>query len=410
MEHLPLPRDVATPGPSLVPYVCKQEYDRGPFLTYYARLGLSDSVAHEIQLDHHYVGRNPQIPLAELESLVQTWLFFGLLTEVLGTLFEPSQYVTSNFSANAQGSHDKVLNTSQLVPAVNLWMQQVHEAANMKDESRSQYEHIAKCLHFVANMLTAIGPALQPDFNPLIRSSIASVGELLSHATNQVYAIKNFIEDNRCPGTWSLLYDKPGHTRQMLRGGYCPYEIHRIRNLSLTVQTYHFLVWMDRTRPSAQHQSCTDMECRANQINLSRYTTKHQRDGCQCPDLLVDVKDVIRILSRGLLPLLRMTLASHLGDVRIDVVEATPTSKYVAISHIWADGLGNPFSNALPVCQLQHLYQIVRSLLEKQTNDDPGDVEFLWIDTLCCPVEPPEAKIMALNQIRTPYIDASHVL
>lgn len=70
MEHLPLPRDVATPGPSLVPYICKQEYDQGLFLTYSVRLGLSDSVAYEIQLDYNYVNRLPQIPLAKFKSLV----------------------------------------------------------------------------------------------------------------------------------------------------------------------------------------------------------------------------------------------------------------------------------------------------------------------------------------------------
>ena len=48
MEHLPLPRDVTPPGPSLVPFVCESEYDGGPFLTYSARPGLSSSVDHEI--------------------------------------------------------------------------------------------------------------------------------------------------------------------------------------------------------------------------------------------------------------------------------------------------------------------------------------------------------------------------
>ena len=33
-----------------------------------------------------------------------------------------------------------------------------------------------------------------------------------------------------------------------------------------------------------------------------------------------------------------------------------------------------------------------------------------WIDTLCCPVEPPEANAMSLNLMKVPYTSASHVL
>lgn len=40
-------------------------------------------------------------------------------------------------------------------------------------------------------------------------------------------------------------------------------------------------------------------------------------------------------------------------------------------------------------------------------NDE--DILF-WIDTLCCPVEPPEAKAMSLNLMKVPYTNASNVL
>ena len=385
MEHLPLPRDVTPPGPSLVPFVCNSGYDGGPFLTYSARPGRSNSVARDILADLEYPGIASPIPLAELESVVQTWLFFGLLTAVLGSLFKPSEYVQSVAASNSLGRHGKVLDTTKLVPTVTLWMQHVHEAAMTKEESRRQHEHIAECLRLVDTALSAASYRRRPGFNPLITLSIVSVGELLSEATKYVFAIENDPQDNPSPAGWEGFHDYPDCTGQMRRGGYCPSEIDRIRNLGLKIQTYHLLLWMDRSEPSAQHLSCTHDKCQANQINLSQYTTKHRHDRCQCFDFRVDLKEVISILSRGVLPLLRIELAPYFEDLRIDVVEAKATSNYVAISHIWADGLGNPYSNALPRCQLQHLYQIVRSLLENQTNDDPGEVVFLWIDTLCCP-------------------------
>ncbi|KAL8687601.1 MAG: hypothetical protein Q9218_006274 [Villophora microphyllina] len=406
MEHLTLPRDVAAPGPSLVPYVCKEEYDGGPFMTYTERLGGLKSLAAEAQLDYDYFGRVSRIPLVELESFVQTWIFFGLLTEVLGNLFVPSQYVATASSANPA----KVLNTSQLVPTIETWMQQVQQSADTEEEKKNRYNHIAACLRHTSTVLNAVRSSMRSDFNPLIRSSIASVGELLTQATNRVYVVEDFFKDNHCPGVWQLLYDDSFYAKQLLSSGYCPHEVHRIRNLSLTVQSYHLLVWMDRGGPNTQHQSCTDKECRANQIVKGRYTTKHRCDGGRCPDFLIDVKEVIRILSRGSLPLLRITPGPSPGKVGIDIVEATPTTSYVAMSHVWADGLGNPDSNSLPRCQLQFLYETTTSLVERQPHASTNQDICIWIDTLCCPIEPPEAKTMALNQIKTPYTRATHVL
>ncbi|KAL8798065.1 MAG: hypothetical protein Q9182_006989 [Xanthomendoza sp. 2 TL-2023] len=410
MEHLLLPRDVADHGPSLVPYACREEYDGGPFLTYPTRLGPSNTFALETQLDYDIIGRVPQASCAELESFVQTWIFFGLLTEVLGDFFVPSQYVTAASAVDLDESHEQVLNTRELVPAVKKWMQQVQKSADTKEEKRSQYEHIATCLQLAFTTLNAVRTDIRSDFSPWIRSSIASVGELLTRATNVVYAIEDYLRDNKCPGTWSIPYDDPLHVKQMLSEGYCPYEIHRIRNLSLNVQTYHLLLWMDRSVPSTQHQTCSDKVCQANQIDVPSYITKHRQEGCKCSDFLIDVQEVIRILSGGHLPLLRITNGSHLSDVHVDVIEATPTAKYVAISHVFADGLGNPKSNSLPQCQLQHLHQITSKFFETHKNEHSTEGMFIWIDTLCCPVKPLEAKLMALNQIRTPYTNASHVL
>ncbi|KAL8818573.1 MAG: hypothetical protein Q9223_002816 [Gallowayella weberi] len=186
MEHLLLPRDVANHGPSFVPYVCREEYDGGPFLTYPARLGPSNTFALETKLDYDIIGRVPQASCAELESFVQTWIFFGLLTEVLGDLFVPSQYVTATAAVNLDENHKQVLNTSELVPTIKKWMQQVQKSADTKEEQRNQYEHIAACLRLAFTTLNAVRTSIRSDFNPWIRSSIASVGELLTRATNVV--------------------------------------------------------------------------------------------------------------------------------------------------------------------------------------------------------------------------------
>ncbi|KAL8658232.1 MAG: hypothetical protein Q9202_007609 [Teloschistes flavicans] len=410
MEHLPLPRDIAEPGPSPVPFVCQGDYDGGPFLTYMTRIDTSSSLAAETLLEYHRVGRLPRLPIPELESFVQTWIFFGLLTEILGDLFVPSQYVTAAPSAGLHESHDRVLTTHQLVPTVRIWKDQVHKSDNTEDEKCRQYEHIAACLQLASTVLSAVKSDARPDFNHHVRSSMASVGELLSLATNQAYAISDDSKENRCPGIWKLFYDDPRYTEQLLDNGCSACDIPRIRNLSIFVQTYHFLLWMDRGVPTTKHQRCTDKKCRADQIVLGEYTTKHQQDGCQCTDFHIDVKEVIRILSRDQLPLLQIIPGAHPGELCVDIVEAKPDTIYVAISHVWADGLGNPDCNALPLCQLQYLYDSTKVYFKTQTSEQSDQRVLIWIDTLLVPVRPPEAKMLGLKQIKTPYVNALHVL
>ena len=422
MEHLPLPSDVAAPGPSAVPYLCKEEYDGGPFLTYPSRrgnLGIPTADKLVAATDFAWVLR---ISLSELEAFLQTWLFFGLLKEILGDVFDSSQYVIVATEASPQpgiapissswpsNSSKREVNTSKLVPAIKVWMKQVKDSSASRNERQTEIEHIGACLTMVSDVLQAVVHSKRSDLNPLIQISIASVCELVQQATYEVYGSDKFSKDNHSVGTWPLFYIRSRNAVQIRENGLCPYEVHRVQNLSLTLSSYHYLTWMKRDMPSIRHASCTASECRANQIAHGSYKTKHRDASCKCIEFSVDVPEVIRILSRGSLPLIHIRPGKELKDLRVDVVEATPSVAYVALSHIWADGLGNPYSNALPRCQLQLLSQLIRPLLTMPEASARDQDTYLWIDTLCCPVKPPEAKDLALRRMKEPYTEAAHVL
>ncbi|KAK3045572.1 hypothetical protein LTR09_012856 [Extremus antarcticus] len=102
------------------------------------------------------------------------------------------------------------------------------------------------------------------------------------------------------------------------------------------------------------------------------------------------------------------------GQPSLAYVRASPGAHYVAISHLWADGLGNPHDNTLPRCQLQsiadqvkacneilaknppistdhpmNLLAVLRSKAEKlfaKFEDHPTD---FWLDVYCVPLLPP---------------------
>ncbi len=87
-----------------------------------------------------------------------------------------------------------------------------------------------------------------------------------------------------------------------------------------------------------------------------------------------------------------------------------PGIKYVALSHVWADGLGNPRRNALPNCQVVRICNTVAELNRTlNESNDPRSEYLVWVHTICCPVEL-EGKAIALERIADVYKNSTHVL
>ena len=75
---------------------------------------------------------------------------------------------------------------------------------------------------------------------------------------------------------------------------------------------------------------------------------------------------------------------------------------YVAISHVWADGLGSNTEKGLPTCQIKRIHKYVCQLL-------PGGTPAFWIDGLCIPEER-ELRKMAIRKMGDTYKRALKVL
>lgn len=101
-------------------------------------------------------------------------------------------------------------------------------------------------------------------------------------------------------------------------------------------------------------------------------------------------------------------------------------TKYMAVSHVWADGLGNPFNNALPVCQIKRLHGLVMYMKNNkwatgrktsmQICDDwlfgTWKSELLWIDTLCVPVgrDQEDLRSQCIDAMSSIYAESSTVV
>ena len=98
-----------------------------------------------------------------------------------------------------------------------------------------------------------------------------------------------------------------------------------------------------------RHRNYTLQRCLGEKFDECSYRTAHTRDDCECDFCGPDVRKVIQILDDAEVPafVVRKHPSSTGGPSRvaIDVVRTTVISEYVAISHIWADGLGNNSDN-----------------------------------------------------------------
>jgi len=103
----------------------------------------------------------------------------------------------------------------------------------------------------------------------------------------------------------------------------------------------------------------------SNNVRHDTYRPRHA-SGCKRPACSFkgpDVKILESMVSCGKLPLIRLYRREATENVQIEIVEHTRKRPFIAMSHVWAGGLGNFNSNTIPQCQINFLYENARKLL-----------------------------------------------
>ena len=195
----------------------------------------------------------------------------------------------------------------------------------------------------------------------------------------------------------------------MLEKGWCIFDVHRIDLATKGAASLYFLANLQPTRPGRDHSKCTKDLCAWMTTNDS-YKTRHATSDCQCDSHFSGINDVRKVLEESdEIPLIQESPAQKVSaSPAFQIIPSIPSISrdFIAISHVWAEGLGNPHANELPACSLKWISTLVNSL-----NEESEDfcVPF-WIDTLCVPINPHNLWLRAMNRIRKPYQDAAVVL
>lgn len=278
-------------------------------------------------------------------------------------------------------------------------------------------------------------------YKSYVRSDMALAIRLVCHALWNV-ATKRDGPQTPTIYTQLAMYGGGLETDLLLKDGWCPLEVERCSMAGGGVDTPAFLLQLVRTKPGwniTTHETCKNTECVANNIDESDYVTRHVAEGCSCAHLHADIEELGAILRDGGVPLVMLTPCDEetTGNrsFKIEIVRKRVGRQYVAISHVWSDGLGNTKGNTLPNCQVQVLYEQARRLLTdgeyvpryegvygplhtgaarlahfaSRQVLQRGDSVLLWIDTLCIPHQR-DVRSLAIQRIREVYVDGQSEL
>jgi len=411
--------------PIEIPYVREgEEYDGGPFITFPSRRGWTEKDICD--------PKNSGKTAREIAAFFQTWFFWGLLTDILRVPIRESDLVRENTCGQ------KVITTFRLPQLILSWYDRERYLSRKAQEKYAT--RVDKNLWRLSNILNWWALHNTTPFDQWMAFYFAILGEYLQKGYKIVYqkalnayvlgagadllTVPDWLSTNR---QWSNSGKKSINER-MAADGWCRSDIQRLNSTLLS----HGLLFASMLEPpeyesvaqefasksfaentalkenvkachlitslTNKHQQCSEFSCSAYERDKNEYKTKHTSRFCTCVHRTVCVAELVRILEKGEIP------AIHLQDSS-QVLSVMPAIRYVAISHVWSDGLGNPDANTLPYCQIESIARFVSNLYSPLEPTIP-----FWIDTLCCPVEPYSARTQAIRLMRKTYQDAEKVL
>lgn len=402
MDHLPLPKDQGLSGSISIPFMAVDEFCF-PFHDYPHRSGWQLRFIHSYdRITTELVpSRTPQSS-KDIISFVQEWLYFGMLSEFLG------ETVNMSLFRKAEEPNPLLVSSSlqRLVcTRTNSILERVQSHGSaIAERWRDSFDHVLLTARHNTLMLVASCCENNNDL-ALTCLAISALSEYLMKATNalcirvkvetpvpQKFRISN--SDLRVDCGFPI-------TQQMKQRGWCPHDIELLNGARIkNVSTLWYLANLSPPKFNMPHDSCTPAECKSFLIDETQYVPRHVYDGCNCAHVGPDQTQLANIIQSGNIPLIRVS------EGEVQVLPQTDVRYFTTISHVWADGKGNPRCNTLPYCVMVKLQRLVNEL---PYGDGVSNVAF-WIDTLCIPRSPPGLRKEAILRMREPYEQALHVL
>lgn len=398
MDHLPASSHYT---PFEVPYIFDQSrpfvYDNGDWPGYLGRQGftLQDFQEETTRRTHATAKLTPK----QAASLTQAWLYFGLIHCITRVPVETSKFL--RYNDNGQ----QVITTAYLAEHIENWRNLIAQWSETdKEEYITGVDNIIGILeHFY---ITVVG------FDSKVVPSEVSFSMVIMLKT--LICVKtSFFPGSMVPReSWYGDYKKVLKTN-LHNNGWCKADIFRFFQFASSLMIYH-LSTQDPYPSTRDHSSCSEIECHALQSTEVGYKQRHITSECSCPLIGLEEQQLDTVIMEGCIPGLTFDDETGLSVHPIVAGGKQEIESYVAISHVWADGLGNPSRNSMYRCQLKKLQRRVNAVMSRHRGDpnvSPRSAYFpFWVDTLCVPANKGPAKTKAIASMAAIYQTATLVL
>ena len=432
MQHIPLPHN-PTIGYIEVPCLTEQEYDGGDLEMFPARQGYGDRTA----LEWKNLFDNPT---PEFVAFMQLWQYFGSLSWVFGVA------AVELFTKVCNGG-SRVVDTSNLIAMIDDYVESTPEGYEIQDGDLKDRIDRSNTLMGVLLLKGVISITTTTNTNGRLGSDVISLYKFMTtfdyrnplpvEILDSLWLLRDLLNvvginfpspftlqqwrqpDTNGPGIpYPLMaagHLSRAYEQRMLDRGWCP---SRIRECMLKLRLTDLVHVANLPRhENLNHESCTRATCCHACVDESSYHTRHATSCDGCSSVAADVERMSAILEEGAYPVIdlfgpitaeKKLCLSSVGNPRQIASFSHAPIPYVAISHIWSDGLGNPRANSIPFCQLSDLRRLVRNVPHPP---DLGPYSSFWLDTICCPVEDgSDIQTMAIAKMKSTYENASAVL
>ena len=400
MDHIPQVQNPSFP-PVEVDYLGGQ-----PGVVQYDNLGFSDfprRAGWDKEKLLWWLGssRTPAISWewSELAPFLQQWLYFGLLSTALGHEYSIETLVR-DFTCNSSNTGRTVITTARIEQYLQRRKHTMCEAdLRLGSETQLGLEAalVETHLHTLRYMSspaerdqTSFGESHPMRAYPELSLSIVVLAVLIQAAMNFIWKDSKFVAF--------------GHgdvvIQRMRSAGWCPSDI-TILKKSILADGMYYISMLAPRRAQKNHvvAGCNDDYCNVMNITgtaYEEYKTVHVED-CDghCDFHHVDEAHICDIWnSPHSTPVVSFTLEDHRWRLVMSKQDLGVTGEYIAISHVWIEGLGNTTANALPSCQLHHIQNMVDNTPERSR----GKHTFFWIDTLCVPQDKTKPHLTVFRQ------------
>lgn len=324
-------------------------------------------------------------------AVVQNWLFFGLLEEVFQVPVPEDDFTCASETGR------RSLTTRVLHKYGGEWQERCQNMSEAeKSEARERLREVFHgCFRFFRLFLQGARNQYPENFDQYL-NPLAVLVETLRHWTVSVIGLGG--EPDPLPSTLC-----PEATTTLVNRGWCPFVIGKMLfpHHSPSLFTYATFFAKCPSTLGQDHTNCTRNGCTVTNVDVSTYKARHnsryckEQEGIPCTTLIPDLPTVKQLLQDGQIPVL-----SFSEDGGLKVLPHTHQA-FIAISHVWSDGLGSTSESGLPECQVKFLKNAAIAasyyidVEEGRSDASAFDIEKgcpnegtpFWVDSLCVPAE-----------------------